>query len=268
MEKPSAKPTLSDFNLTKDSVDKLMLQKNRYNDACKEANIKRHSKYKFLVACYIAVMVIIVVSIIIFIVDDLAEGNALFICLCLLNFAMLVGLFLIYCYKDNIAEKFSPSDPYKYSYIDKTIENNYEKYLAACGEYDDSCRKYAEYINKCKRDFWINLSGFEFEREVANLYSQMGYKAQVTRKTADGGVDIILIKGTEYIAVQCKHHKNKIGPNDIRALQGVVHNGDYTSGIFVSLNGFTPTVPSEIRASKEKISLVTVDDLLFMQENL
>ena len=83
MERPTSKPTLSEFNLTEESVNKLMQQKNRYNNACNEARIKRNSKYKILVACYIAIMVIIIISMIIFIVDDLAEGNALFVCLCI-----------------------------------------------------------------------------------------------------------------------------------------------------------------------------------------
>lgn len=267
MEKPTSKPTLSEFNLSKESIDKLMQQKDKYNNACNEAQIKRNSKYKILVACYIAIMVIIVISMIIFIVDDLAEGNALFVCLCILNFIMLIGLFFLYCYKDSIADKFSPANPCKYSYVDKTIESNYEKYLSACNQYKDSCRKYDEYLKKCKQDFWINLSGYQFENEVANLYRQMGYNAQVTRKSADGGVDIILTKGRECIAVQCKHHKNKVGPNDVRALQGVVHNGDYTSGVFVSLNGFTPTVSSEVQLGKETIVLVSLDDLIEMQES-
>ena len=179
---------------------------------------------------------------------------------------MHIGLFFIYCYKDSIADKFSPANPNKYSCIDQTIESNYEKYLSACNQYKDSCRKYDEYLKKCKQEFWINLNGYQFENEV-NLYRQMGYNAQVTRKSADGGVDIILTKGRECIAVQCKHHKNKVGPNDVRALQGVVHNGNYTSGVFVSLNGFTPTVSSEVQLGKERIVLVSLDDLIEMQES-
>ena len=128
--------------------------------------------------------------------------------------------------------------------VNYELKSKVESYKAKIYEYD-------RYLEKCKRDFWIYLNGYEFEKEVANLYRQMGYSAQVTRKSADGGVDIILTKDNKYIAVQCKHHKNKVGPNDVRALQGVVHNGNYTSGIFVSLNGFTPTVSTEVRAGKK-----------------
>ena len=268
MEKPSSKPTLGEFGLTEKSVNKLMQQKDRYNNACNEANIKRHFKYKILVACYIAIMVIIIISMIVCVVNDLAEGSALYVCLCILNFIMLIGLFFIYCYKDSMADKFSPENPYKYSYVDQTIESNYEKYLSACSQYEVACRKYNEYLKKCEQDFWISLNGYQFEREVANLYRQIGYDAQVTRKSADGGVDIILAKDDECIAVQCKHHKNKVGPNDVRALQGVVHNGNYTSGIFVSLNGFTPTVSREVQSGKERIALVSLDDLIEMQERI
>ena len=107
-------------------------------------------------------------------------------------------------------------------YVDPALEERILAYNKALEEFEQ-CEK------RMKAEFWKNMSGLQFEREVAELYKQYGYKALVTRATGDGGVDIILLKDNERIAVQCKHHKNKIGPNDVRALQGVVLNQNYTS---------------------------------------
>ena len=145
--------------------------------------------------------------------------------------------------------------------MDRSLEENLRSYDLAISDFND-------YQMKLSIDFWVNLSGYQFETEVANLYSKLGYSSTVTRATGDGGVDIVLRKGMERIAVQCKHHKNKVGPNDVRALQGVVYNGNYSYGIFVSLNGFTPTVTQEIANGKVKIELVELNDLIVMEKCL
>lgn len=148
----------------------------------------------------------------------------------------------------------------KYKFIDKNLEDNIIRY-------NHDIKEFNEYLLRTKEDFWKNLTGYEFEREVAKVFENQGYQALVTRKSGDGGVDIILEKGDKKIAVQCKHHKSKVGPNDVRALQGVVYNGDFTSGIFVSLSGFTPTVKQEVSDSKVQIGLVTLEDLLSMNND-
>lgn len=147
------------------------------------------------------------------------------------------------------------------SYVDQEIENKIIKY-------NNDLKRYEDYREKLTLEFWNNLSGYQFEKEVANLYKQLGYNAKVTQYAADAGIDIILTKNNETIAVQCKHHQTKVGPNEVRALQGVVYNGNYTSGIFVSLNGFTPTVPSEVARGKIKIELVSIKDIISMQKQI
>lgn len=132
-------------------------------------------------------------------------------------------------------------------------------------EYQSAKQTYQIYWERSQRSFWENLTGFEFEKEVASLFRSLDYDTYVTKKTGDGGVDIVLTKGFERIAIQCKHHKSKVGPNDVRALQGVVHNGNYTSGIFVSLNGFTPMVYREIALGKDEILLYDLGDLIQLQ---
>lgn len=148
----------------------------------------------------------------------------------------------------------------RYKYIDKKLESS-------INQYNSDTREYEQYIEKCKRDFWNSLSGLQFEKEVAALYRNHGYNAIVTSATGDGGVDIILIKDGERIAVQCKHHAKAIGPHDIRALQGVVASSNYTRGIFVSLNGYTTSAREEAKMSRVKVSLLDLNDILEMAKD-
>jgi hypothetical protein len=121
---------------------------------------------------------------------------------------------------------------------------------------------YNEEIKKLKREFWLALNGYEFEREVAHVFERMGYKARVTPKSGDGGIDIILEKDACRFAVQCKHHSKPVGPSPVRELMGVVASQRFDGGIFVSLNGFSQTVYDEVSNSSIHIQLMTLKTLL------
>lgn len=145
----------------------------------------------------------------------------------------------------------------KARYINKEVENKYLEYIYALENYE-------HYVKQNNEDYWINMTGIQFEKAVALLFRNIGYNAIVTSATADGGVDIILTKGNEKIAVQCKHHSKPVGPNDVRALQGVVAAKNYSKGIFVSLNGYTSTVYYEVTNGNVKIELLDLRDILQM----
>jgi hypothetical protein len=88
-------------------------------------------------------------------------------------------------------------------------------------------------------EYWTELSPFEFEDEMAELFRESGYDAKVTPATGDGGVDIILSKGGKEILVQCKRHSSKVGPAPIRELYGVMSSRGVTEGFMVCPAGFT-----------------------------
>lgn len=54
--------------------------------------------------------------------------------------------------------------------------------------------------------FWFDLDPYEFENEVALWYERKGYNCKVTKKSGDGGVDIVLTKGGKKAYVQCKRY--------------------------------------------------------------
>ena len=154
-------------------------------------------------------------------------------------------------------EKYIEEKYPKRRYVDIDLSNRV--YL-----YNEALQKYQAWEIKCSRDYWLNMDGYEFESEIAQLYRENGYVVHRTSLSGDGGIDVILYKDNLKIAVQCKHHSKPVGPHDVRALMGVVASQEFDSGIFVSLNGFTTTVYNEVKASKVPIELVTLEHILSM----
>ena len=112
-------------------------------------------------------------------------------------------------------------------------------------------------------DYWNSLDGHAFERAVAAVYTSLGYEAAVSREGGDGGIDIVLKKNGERIAVQCKAHNNPVAPAVARDLYGTMVARGYSKGILVSKTGFTKGVYEFIGG--KNIELVDLDDILKMQ---
>ena len=88
-----------------------------------------------------------------------------------------------------------------------------------------------------------NQSGFDFEREVLSVIEGMGFAAELTTRTADGGIDIVarseqpLFKG-KYI-IQCKKWTKPVGEPVIRDLFGVMTAERANKGILITTSRFT-----------------------------
>lgn len=109
-------------------------------------------------------------------------------------------------------------------------------------------------------DFWMRLSGHQFEDEVAKVFRRIGYKARVSKQGGDGGIDIIIEKEGNSIAVQCKAHNKPIGPSVAREFYGTLLHFGYKKGILVSRSGFTIGVYDFV--SEKSIGLMNLNDIL------
>ena len=247
------KPTLEDFGLTQNDVEIYRKQDKQFREEY-ERHVKSIEKISFLITWAISTLIVIIVMLI---ADSkIFEEKAWVIWIVPVGSFFFPNL-LIAAIMDGPYKFLDRYDEIKTKHINKVLENKYFKYQEALQEYE-------RYVEKTSRDYWINMSGIQFEKEVASLFRSQGYSATVTSATGDGGVDIILIKGNERIAVQCKHHSRPVGPNDVRALQGVVAAQNFARGIFVSLNGYTTTVYGEVKNSNVKIELLELKDILKM----
>ena len=247
------KPVLEDFGLTQNDVELYRKQDEQFRDEYKR-HVKSIEKISFLITWTISTLIVIIVMLI---ADYKIFEEKPWVIWIVPVASFFFPSLLIAEIMDGPYKFLDRYDEIKTKHINKVLENKYFKYQEALQEYE-------RYVKKTSRDYWINMSGLQFEKEVASLFRSQGYSATVTSATGDGGVDIILIKDNERIAVQCKHHSRPVGPNDIRALQGVVAAKNFARGIFVSLNGYTTTVYGEVRNSNVKIELLELKDILKM----
>lgn len=92
------------------------------------------------------------------------------------------------------------------------------------------------------RKIHSGLSGYEFEHFTAHLMQCMGYTARVSKKSGDGGVDVIAHTdqlGFEppIIKIQCKRQTSQIGEPEISQLLGTLGEGEYA--LFVILGSYS-----------------------------
>lgn len=111
------------------------------------------------------------------------------------------------------------------------------------------------------KNWWWRLDGWEFEEEVAKVFRLNGYAAEVTKKTGDGGADIVLYKDDEKYAVQCKHWRNPVPVNCMRELKGVQEDLGADKLIMVASSGVTSDAKDYV-SNKPYYKVLTLDDII------
>jgi len=109
---------------------------------------------------------------------------------------------------------------------------------------DEDVAKTGEEIIESTTDFILkelyrNLVGYPLEGFVADLLNAMGYRAEVSQRGGDSGIDIKAYKDElpPRIIVQVKSQSDNIGESTIQSLRGAMREGDY--GLFVTLSDYT-----------------------------
>src|SRR5262249_41650967 len=91
------------------------------------------------------------------------------------------------------------------------------------------------------------LSGMDFERLITGLLERMGFRAEMTKASGDGGIDIVasldrpMVRGI-YL-VQCKRYspRNLVGVTVVREFYGALTaERRAIKGILITTSGFTP----------------------------
>lgn len=119
--------------------------------------------------------------------------------------------------------------------------------------------------NPCwaNRNWWWTLDGWSFEEEVAEIFRLNGYLVEVTKKTGDGGVDLILWKDDMKTIVQCKHFRAPIPVAYVRELNGVREDMRAHRVIMVASSGASPQCYEFIR-NKPYFDILDLDDIIEM----
>lgn len=121
-------------------------------------------------------------------------------------------------------------------------------------------------FNKTKIDYWLSLSGLDFEMHLADLFRKIGYTATVTNASGDNGIDIVLAKGLEQVIVQCKQHAKPVGPATARDLYGALMASSAQRAILASTSGFTNGVHAF--TCDKPIELMDVRDIVAIQDKI
>lgn len=114
------------------------------------------------------------------------------------------------------------------------------------------------------KDKIVALSPDEMEELVAAILRAMGYKAKVSPKGPDRGVDVIaspdgLGLTQPRIKAEVKHRDGAMGAPAIRGFIGALRDGD--SGLFISTGGYSREARYEAERSTFPLTLVDLDDL-------
>lgn len=111
-----------------------------------------------------------------------------------------------------------------------------------------------------RRDYWSNLTGIQFEQELAALLRSLGYSAYTTRRTGDQGVDLIVRRQGKTTVVQCKRYSHPVGPSVVRELYGSMVAFGADQALLACTGGFTKGVRDFAR--EKPIMLWGLDDLV------
>ncbi len=103
---------------------------------------------------------------------------------------------------------------------------------------------------------WLrSLNWREFEDLIGRAYRLQGYEVLTTAHGADGGIDLILTRGSERIFVQCKHWRSQqVGVKVVRELYGLVAAHGATWGVVTTSGGYS--VEAEEFARTTRITLL------------
>lgn len=91
-----------------------------------------------------------------------------------------------------------------------------------------------------KYDSRFTLHPRLFEETVASVFGALGYVAEATAYSRDGGIDVILQRANgSTIGVQVKRSRHPIRVEQIRSLAGALMHGGHTKGVFVTTSHFS-----------------------------
>lgn len=100
--------------------------------------------------------------------------------------------------------------------------------------------------------------GTNFEHFAARVFESNGYSCHVTKATGDGGIDIIMKKEGNYIAVECKKYKRShhVSREVIQKLESAMRYNPYRKefkyGYVVTTSAFTREAVEHARLINRK----------------
>lgn len=112
----------------------------------------------------------------------------------------------------------------------------------------------------------LELTPRDFELLIAYLYKKKGYEVHVTKRSRDGGYDVLAEKKSnrehERLHIECKRYEQKISVDIVRKALGTLNVSKATKAVVVTSSDFTKPARDEALKSKraELISYETLNE--------
>jgi len=116
-------------------------------------------------------------------------------------------------------------------------------------------------------DALSDLDWFQFEKLMSALFKAQGHAVEMRGgANADGGIDLVVVVGSEKKAVQCKHWGSwKCAPKVVRELLGAMTHEGFAQGILVCRRA---TPAAHDLAQQERITVIERDGVVQLIRNL
>ncbi len=115
----------------------------------------------------------------------------------------------------------------------------------------------------------MDLTPFEFEQLVGNLFSKMGLETKQTRSARDGGIDVVAFDTRPVIGgkvvIQAKRYRHTVGVAAVRDLFGTMNHEGANKGILISTSSYGPAAYDFIVG--KPIELIDGGGLLYYLEH-
>ena len=110
---------------------------------------------------------------------------------------------------------------------------------------------------------------FKFEKDISNLFKNLGFKVDHVGPTDQDGIDIMATKSKEEYLIQAKCWKNPVGPDVVRELIGSLDLvGVNAKGILVTTSRFTNKAIRDAERSSRDIQLIGGTELYKILESI
>jgi restriction system protein len=90
----------------------------------------------------------------------------------------------------------------------------------------------------------MDLTPWEFENFVSNMFDQLGFESKLTRSSKDGGVDVVAFDPRPIVGgkvvIQAKRYRHVVGVSAVRDLYGTMINEGAGKGVLVTTSHYGP----------------------------
>lgn len=113
-------------------------------------------------------------------------------------------------------------------------------------------------LNKEKIENIKKMDPYDFEFFIAQIFEYYWFKSKTTKKSWDDGIDIMLWKWVELMAVQCKRQKWNVWTPSIRNFIGSMQFANIKKWFFVTTGNFSLETMKMLRHANYELFLIDV----------